>query len=199
VLKHEYYTDHWCRRSRNGVWVFFRRQSEDVSDVDVIYSPEPWTESVHMTTLSLAGVKLLLVWVIHHKPTFKWPKNTNIPLRANQQKFANFILKNVFTHKANNWSSWSFISSIHFKNVDVYCTNSNISIYNIYNDFISRCTLLEEKVLYRTLKGSISPTTYLEPLKGSIQKPSGLFVTRKKVLYGTFWVHSLSFVLSFPD
>jgi len=28
-------------------------------------------------------------------------------------------------------------------------------------------TLLEEKVLYRTLKGSIS-TTYLEPLKGSI-------------------------------
>jgi len=31
-------------------------------------------------------------------------------------------------------------------------------------------TLLEEKVLYRTLKGSIS-TTYLEPLKGSIQKP----------------------------
>jgi len=29
------------------------------------------------------------------------------------------------------------------------------------------CTLLEEKVLYRTLKGSIS-ATYLEPLKGSI-------------------------------
>jgi len=29
-------------------------------------------------------------------------------------------------------------------------------------------TLLEEKVLYRTLKGSIS-ATYLEPLKGSIQ------------------------------
>jgi len=29
-------------------------------------------------------------------------------------------------------------------------------------------TLLEEKVLYRTLKGSIS-TPYLEPLKGSIQ------------------------------
>jgi len=29
------------------------------------------------------------------------------------------------------------------------------------------CTLLEEKVLYRTLKGSIS-AKYLEPLKGSI-------------------------------
>jgi len=28
----------------------------------------------------------------------------------------------------------------------------------------------EEKVLYRTLKGSIS-ATYLEPLKGSIQNP----------------------------
>jgi len=31
------------------------------------------------------------------------------------------------------------------------------------------CILLEEKVL-KTLKGSIS-ATYLEPLKGSIQKP----------------------------
>jgi len=30
--------------------------------------------------------------------------------------------------------------------------------------------LLEENVLYRTLKGSIS-ATYLEPLKGSIQNP----------------------------
>jgi len=30
-----------------------------------------------------------------------------------------------------------------------------------------RSTLLEEKVIYRTLKGSIS-ATYLEPLKGSI-------------------------------
>jgi len=44
-------------------------------------------------------------------------------------------------------------------------------------------TLLEEKVLCRTLKGSIG-ATYLEPLKGSIQK-------------GTFWVPS--FVLSFMD
>jgi len=32
------------------------------------------------------------------------------------------------------------------------------------------CLVLEEKVLYRTLKGSIS-ATYLEPLKGSIQNP----------------------------
>jgi len=32
---------------------------------------------------------------------------------------------------------------------------------------LSIITLLEEKVLYRTLKGSIS-ATYLEPLKGSI-------------------------------
>jgi len=31
-------------------------------------------------------------------------------------------------------------------------------------------SLLEEKVLYRTLKGSIS-AVYLEPLKGSIQNP----------------------------
>jgi len=31
-------------------------------------------------------------------------------------------------------------------------------------------TLLEEKVLYRTLKDSIS-ATYLEPLKGSIHNP----------------------------
>jgi len=31
-------------------------------------------------------------------------------------------------------------------------------------------SLLEEKVLYRTLKGSIS-ATYLELLKGSIQQP----------------------------
>jgi len=31
----------------------------------------------------------------------------------------------------------------------------------------AKSTLLEEKVLYRTLKGSIS-ATYLEPLKGSI-------------------------------
>jgi len=34
----------------------------------------------------------------------------------------------------------------------------------------AKYTLLEEKVLYRTLKGSIS-ATYLEPLKGSIQNP----------------------------
>jgi len=32
---------------------------------------------------------------------------------------------------------------------------------------INNPSLLEEKVLYRTLKGSIS-ATYLEPLKGSI-------------------------------
>jgi len=35
-----------------------------------------------------------------------------------------------------------------------------------YNN-VNLSTLLAEKVLYRTLKGSIS-TTYLEPLKGSI-------------------------------
>jgi len=59
--------------------------------------------------------------------------------------------------------------------------------------------LLKEKVLYRTFKGSIS-ATYLEPLKGSIQNPFlGFFVTRKNVLYGTFWVHSVEIVLSFPD
>jgi len=33
-------------------------------------------------------------------------------------------------------------------------------------------TLLEEKVLYRTFKGSIS-ATYLEPLKGSINSIKG--------------------------
>jgi len=65
-------------------------------------------------------------------------------------------------------------------------------------------------VLYRTFSSkSLSVgATYLEPLKGSIQNPFlgfnnknplALFVTRKKLLYGTFWVHSLSFVLSFPD
>jgi len=48
-------------------------------------------------------------------------------------------------------------------------------------------------------KGYIS-ATYLEPLKGSIQNPfKGFFGTRKKVLFGTFCVHSFSFVLSFPD
>jgi len=36
-------------------------------------------------------------------------------------------------------------------------------IYTVHYDL----TLLEEKVLYRNLKGSIS-ATYLEPLKGSI-------------------------------
>jgi len=45
--------------------------------------------------------------------------------------------------------------------------------YTVVNDFVftfsTLCffALLEEKVLYRTLKGSIS-ATYLEPLKGSI-------------------------------
>jgi len=45
--------------------------------------------------------------------------------------------------------------------------------YTVVNDFVftfsTLCSLalLEEKVLYRTLKGSIS-ATYLEPLKGSI-------------------------------
>jgi len=64
--------------------------------------------------------------------------------------------------------------------------------------YLITVTLLEEKVLYRTLKGSIS-ATYLEPLKGSIQNPLWFFVTRKKVLYGTFWIHSfivICFVLS---
>jgi len=41
-------------------------------------------------------------------------------------------------------------------------------------------TLLKEKVLYRTLKGSIS-ATYLEPLKGSIHS----MVPKKMVLYRT--------------
>jgi len=58
------------------------------------------------------------------------------------------------------------------------------------------CTLLEEKVLYRTLKGSIS-AKYLEPPKGSIQNLFQRFNNKnpigKNVLYGTFWVHSLAF------
>jgi len=37
-------------------------------------------------------------------------------------------------------------------------------------DWSNDAALLEERVLYRTLKGSIS-ATYLEPLKGSIQNP----------------------------
>jgi len=37
----------------------------------------------------------------------------------------------------------------------------------IFKLHLNKSTLLEEKVLYRTLKGSIS-ATYLEPLKGSM-------------------------------
>jgi len=40
-------------------------------------------------------------------------------------------------------------------------THTDANVHQLYN------TLLEEKVLYRTLKGSIS-ATYLEHLKGSI-------------------------------
>jgi len=43
-------------------------------------------------------------------------------------------------------------------------------------------TLLEEKVLYRTIKGSIS-ATYLEPLKGSIH-------SKKSVPYRTLGCHT---------
>jgi len=52
-----------------------------------------------------------------------------------------------------------------------YCIKHDyIVIFKYSNSFGGinyKPTLLEEKVLYRTLKGSIS-TTYLEPLKGSI-------------------------------
>jgi len=41
---------------------------------------------------------------------------------------------------------------------------------------------------------------YGEPFLGfNNMNPLGFFVSMKKVLYGTIWVHSLSFVLSFPD
>jgi len=45
-----------------------------------------------------------------------------------------------------------------------YCTHIQTARIHISNSHT--CTLLEEKVLYRNLKGSFS-ATYLEPLKGS--------------------------------
>jgi len=47
-----------------------------------------------------------------------------------------------------------------------YKWKKNVSSY--YVEFYE--SLLEEKVLYRSLKDAIS-ATYLEPLKGSIQNP----------------------------
>jgi len=49
----------------------------------------------------------------------------------------------------------------------VYSFSSMLIQFSSATVLMSQTTLLEEKVLYRTLKGSIS-AMYLEPLKGSI-------------------------------
>jgi len=65
------------------------------------------------------------------------------------------------------------------------------------------CALLEEKVLYRTLKGSIS-ATYLEPLKGSIHSlkkgSSGFYIEPCGVPYlanRTFYQKKNGFIYGF--
>jgi len=65
-----------------------------------------------------------------------------------------------------------------------YDTRHRCSFYSYIKN--NHYTLLEEKVLYRILKGSIS-ATYLEPLKGSIHSLKKGFLW---VLYKTLGLHT---------